>query len=227
MTQPKFSTRGTSAFSPRLLNAYVEATRGRYPEARADIAIARIAEPDNPLATALASMLPAEEPAPEAVQLPPDALREQASRLFREGDFQGARSKLLQAAEADPKLPRVHEALLRCHCALGDYGDAARTLMHILEAQEIATANPATFSIAIENGYADAATFEAHLIALRDECRDRPLGAELFLLLGAIEFDLARWADAASALQTWYDLETGERNAAVVRLLEHAAKQPR
>lgn len=215
-----------NAAPPRLLNGYVEATRSRFQEARSELAIALIAEPGNPLAAALGAILPKEAP-PEEVEVPPEALREQANRMFREGNFEGARSSLLRAAEAKADLPRVHEALLRCHFALGDYSAANRTLIHVLDAQQIATENPTKFNIAIEDGYADAAVFEQHLAALRDACRDRPLAAELFLLHGAIEFDRTNWVDAATALQTWFDLETGSRNEAALRLLEHARKQPR
>jgi tetratricopeptide (TPR) repeat protein len=219
-----------NAGTPRLLNAYVELTRGRYQSARDDLVVAKIESPANATVLALEALLLDDsfknDATPNGVRDDPSpkALYGRAEQLFKAGDYAAARSALLQAAEVDPKLPYVHEALLRCTFALGDFTEAARKLVELLAAQSVATGDASKFRIHLADGYTDNAEFQRHVDELRKLCTDQSIAAAPFLLLGAIEFDQRRYREAAAALQKWSELQPGERSAAAMRLLEYARK---
>jgi tetratricopeptide (TPR) repeat protein len=216
---------------PRLINAYVELTRGRYQAARDELVVAKSEAPANPMVQALDRLLQEDDfkndVTPNGVpnDMSPRALQGKAAQLFKAADYEGARSHLLRALEADPALPHAQEDLLRCYFALGDYDAAARKLDDVFEARNLAKADVSAFRILIVEGYGDTSVFETHLKALRDKCDDKPLAWQPFLLLGVIEFDQRRYEQAAKALQKYHDMKPGERSAAALRLLEHARKR--
>ncbi len=216
---------------PRLINAYVELTRGRYQSARDELVVAKSEAPANPMVQALDRLLQEDalknDVTPNGVpnDMSPRALQGKAAQLFKAADYEGARSHLLRALETEPALPHAQEDLLRCYFALGDYDAAARKLDDLFEARNLAKGDVANFRILIAEGYGDKSVFEAHLKALREKCDDKALAWQPFLLLGVIDFDQGRHKQAAEALQKYHDLKPGERSAGAIRLLEHARKR--
>jgi tetratricopeptide (TPR) repeat protein len=216
---------------PRLINAYVELTRGRYQSARDELVVAKSEAPANPMVQALDRLLQEDDfkndvtPSGVPNDMSPRALQGKAAQLFKAADYEGARSHLLRALEAEPALPHAQEDLLRCYFALGDYDAAARKLDDVFEARNLAKSDVSTFRILIKEGYSDTSVFENHLKALRAKCDDKSLAWQPFLLLGVIECDQGRHKEAAEALQKYHDLKPGERSPAAIRLLEHARKR--
>jgi tetratricopeptide (TPR) repeat protein len=219
---------------PRLLNCYVEVTRGRYGSARDELVVAKIESPGNALVIELDRILSREDyrndRTPDGVfdDPSPRALMAQAGRLFQEGDYEGAKAGYLRAMEGDPALPYLTVSLLRCYFALGDYDNAVRQLRQLFNEQEMADKEPRDFVLLLDAGYTSADEFEKHLKALKQECDDRPLSTTPWLLYGVIQLTRtnADPASARDALKVWHDNDRSrERDPILVKLYEYARKR--
>ncbi len=210
---------------PRLLNSYIEVTRGRYRAARDELVVPRVEAPGNPMVTALDALLQEPEFRDDAAQgsdtPSAKALHTLALQQFQDGKYEDARRSLLRAIETDPKLPLAHEALFVCSFALGDFEEAVQRLQHLFEFHEVATADLERFRVLVVPGYGDSDAFKNHMAALRAHCEARPLAHEPLLLLGVLELDRRRFNEAAQAFQKWHDLAPGQRDPAALRLREY------
>lgn len=226
-----------NAAIPRVLNGYIELTRGRYAAAREEVVVARIELGSNEMVKALDRLLSedafAGDVTPEGVpdEPSPRALIGQGDRAFKAGDWQGARRLYLRAAEADASLPFLTAALLRCDFALGDYAGAYLRLAQLLDDQKVA-AGEGRLQLPMVDAYGDATVYAEHLEALRKTCHEGgkdggiKLDAGVWALYGAIRFAEGGFKDAAFALQKWRDFTPdGQPGAGLLKLLETANKR--
>lgn len=219
---------------PRLLNTYVEITRGRYHNARDELIVARIESPDNPLVIELDRILSLEnfqqDRTPDGVldDPSPKALLGKADKLFRENDYEGSKVAYLKAMEADRTLPFLTVGLMRCYFALGDYDNALRQLNELLKDQEMADKEARDFVLLLDIGYEDPLKFEAHIANLKAECDDRPLSTTPWLLYGVIQLTRtnADFNAARDALKVWYENDRSKvRDPILVKMYEYARKR--
>ena len=217
---------------PRLLNTYVEITRGRYASAREELVVARIESPANQTVQALDRMLESDEfiqdVTPEGLpdDPSPKALLAKGDKSFRTGDYEGAKSFYLRAMEADPTLPFLNMGLVRCYFALGEYEDAVRQLQVLFAEQEMATREARDFQLALAAGYDDEEIFGKHLQALKDECEARPLSSKPWLLYGMALLNRSDFAGARDALKVWYENDTSKvRDPIALKFYEYARKR--
>jgi tetratricopeptide (TPR) repeat protein len=217
---------------PRLLNCYVEITRGRYDSARDELVVAKIESPANQMVLALERILESDDflkdRTPDGIQddPTPKSLMARADREFRAGDYQGALSTNLAAAEADPKLPYITAALLRCYFALADYDNAAAQLKLMLNEQKMSEREPREFQLPLEAGYDNIDTFRGHLEALKAECETRDINARRWMLYGVILLTRNDFNGARDALKEWHDLDTSKtRDPVMVKFYEYARKR--
>jgi tetratricopeptide (TPR) repeat protein len=220
-----------NAALPRLLNAFVELSTGAYASARAETQVALIGAAGNEMLKGMQRILQGEafqedRAAPRIEDRPtPRALIAAGGALFRKGDYEGARTELLKAAEASPREKDLAGALLRVYFALGDYARGARQAEALLAEQEIATKPAEEFKYYIESGYDSKDEFNKHLEALRKAAAEKVSAADEYLLLGVIQCARGQYRDAAHALGEWQGLNMDkEQNLAVRKLLEHARK---
>ncbi|MBX3459603.1 MAG: hypothetical protein KF696_06500 [Planctomycetes bacterium] len=226
-----------NAAIPRLLNTYIELTRGRYVAAREDLVVAKIELGANEMVKALDRLLLEEgfrnDITPDGVpdEPTPRALQGQGDRAFKAGDWQGARRLYLRAAEADAGLPFLTVALLRCDFALGDYAGAYLRLVQLLDEQKVAGGD-GRLQLPMVDAYSDAAAYAAHLEALRKTCHEGganggiKLDAGAWALYGALRFAEGAFKDAAFALQKWRDFTPDRQpNTGLLKLLETANRR--
>ena len=223
---------GPNAGLPRLLNCYVEITRGRYTSARDELVVAQIESPGNQMVLALERILDGEDfqadRTPEGVQDDPSAksLMAAADRDFRAGEYAAALSKFLAAAEADRKLPNMNLWLLRCYFALADYDHAAAQLKLLMAEQKMGEKEARDFRLPLDAGYDNAEAFATHLTALKTECETRQINATRWMLYGTILLARNEFTAARDALQEWYDLDTAKtRDPVIVKFYEYARKR--
>ncbi|MBK9975622.1 MAG: hypothetical protein IPP14_12695 [Planctomycetes bacterium] len=221
-----------NASLPRLLNAYVELSVGAYASARQEVQVALIGAPENDMLRQMQKLLDKDEYQRDALAPnlgdKPTAkmLLGQADTLFRRGEYDAARGVLLLAQEANPKEPKLNEALLRVNFACGDYTRAARLFETLLAEQNIGEKAATDFEFSMQAGYDRAAEFDKHLEALKKAASERTSAADEYLVLGAIYFTRGNWRDAAIALQEWKGLSREKQlNAALLKLLEAAQKK--
>ncbi len=227
-----------NAALPRLVNAWVELTRGRYRTAREELLVAKIELPTNEMVKALDRILAEDaflqDVTPDGVPEDPSprALQGQADKLFRAGDYQGARRAYLKAAEADAKLAYITLSLLRCAFALADYNDGYLRLVQLLDEQQAAMAEGKAFQLLVVDGYASAQVYAGHLEALRKHCEQGgkdggiKLDAEAWALYGAILMGESSFKPAAAALANWKAFAPDRQlNSGLLRLLEYANKR--
>ena len=219
---------------PRLLNTYVELTRGRYNSARDELVVAKIESPMNPLVLGLDKILDGEDfqndRTPDGVldDPSPKALLGKADMLFRQGDYDGSKVAYLKAMEADRTLPFLKLGLMRCYFALGDYDNAVRQLHLLFEEQDMANKEAREFVLLLDVGYDEPGLFEKHIEALKQECDDRPLSTTPWLLYGVIQLTRTNpdYVAARDALQTWHDNDRNKvRGVVMVKLYEYARKK--
>lgn len=219
---------------PRLLNTYVEITRGRYSTARNELVVAKIESPGNALVIELDRLLSQEDlqndRTPDGVldDPTPKALLGRADRLFRDGDYEGSKTAYLRAMEADPSLPFLTVGLMRCYFALGDYDNSVRQLQVLLKEQEMDRKEARDFVLLLDIGYDDPLKFSEHIAALKTECDERPLSTTPWLLYGVIQLTRtnADYRAARDALKVWYDNDRSkERDQVLVKLYEYARKR--
>lgn len=221
-----------NASLPRLLNAYVELSNGAYASARQEVQVALIGAADNEMLRGMQKLLDKEDYQRDAVAPnlgdKPTAkmLLGQADTLFRRGEYDAARGVLLLAQEANPREPKLNEALLRVSFACGDYTRAARLFETLLAEQKISERAATDFEFSMAAGYDRASEFDKHLEALKKAAADRTSAADEYLVLGAIYFTRGNWRDAAVALQEWKGLSREKQlNPALLKLLEAALKK--
>ncbi|MCC7508834.1 MAG: hypothetical protein IT464_05635 [Planctomycetes bacterium] len=227
-----------NAALPRLVNAWIEVTRGRYRAAREELVVAKIELPTNEMVKSLDRILAEEaflqDVTPDGVREDPSprALQGQADKLFRAGDFEGARNAYLKAAEADAKLPYITLSLLRCAFALADYNDGYLRLVQLLDEQQAAMADGKAFQLLVVDGYASAQVYAGHLEALRKHCEQGgkdggiKLDAEAWALYGAVLIGESSFKPAATALANWKAFAPDRQlNSGLLRLLEYANKR--
>lgn len=217
---------------PRLLNCYVEVTRGRYASARTELVVAEIESPANQVVQALGRILDGEgfqnDRTPDGIQDDPSAkaLLGQADREFRSGNYEAAKSGYLAAAEADRTLPFMTVTLMRVHFALGDYDAATTQLKLLFTEQGMVEKDARDFKLALESGYDKVETFNKHLDALKAECETRSMNASRWMLYGMILLSRNDYNSARDALQSWYDLDTARtRDPVIVKFYEYARKR--
>lgn len=219
---------------PRLLNTYVEITRGRYNSARDELVVAKIEAPMNTLVLEFDRILSMEsfqnDRTPDGVMDDPSpkALLGRADKLFREGDYEASKTAYLKAMEADRTLPFLTLGLLRCYYALGDYDNAVRQLQQLFKEQEMEKKEARDFVLLLDIGYDDPAKFGDHIAMLKAECDDRPLSTTPWLLYGVIQLTRtnADYQAARDALQVWYENDRSKtRDPVLVKLYEYARKK--
>lgn len=217
---------------PRLLNCYVEITRGRYASARDELVVAKIESPANLTVQALDRLLQQAQYQSDVTPggIPddpsPTVLRGKADREFRAGNFDAAKAAYLQAMEADSTLPYLTAGLLRCYFALGDYDNAVRQLQLLFTEQGMAEKQTRDFSLLLEAGYDSQEVFRSHLDALIAECEMRPLSTTPWLLYGVIQCTRNEFKAARDALQIWYDNDTSkQRDPVLLKFYEYARKR--
>ncbi|MBK8205727.1 MAG: hypothetical protein IPK87_02915 [Planctomycetes bacterium] len=227
-----------NAAMPRLVHAWIEVTRGRYRSAREELVVAKIELPTNEMVKALDRILAEEayqnDVTPDGVPEDPSprALQGQADKLFRAGDYAGARNAYLKAAEADAKLPYITLSLLRCAFALADYNDGYLRLVQLLDEQQAAMAEGKAFQLLVVDGYSSAQVYAGHLEALRKHCEQGgkdggiKLDAEAWALYGAVLIGESNFKPAATALANWKAFAPDRQlNSGLLRLLEYANKR--
>lgn len=217
---------------PRMLNSYVELTRGRYSSAREELIVARIESPANSTVNGLDRILKLDEyqvdvtPGGIPDDPSPRVLMTRADVKFKEGDYDGAKTLYLRALEADRKLPFLNLSLMRVYFALGDYDNAYRQLEVLFTEQDMQTRPAQDFKLLLDAGYASSATFDAHIAALKTECEKRPLSTTPWLLYGVIQLTRGGHDVAArDALKTWHDNVRGERSAILLKMYELARRR--
>lgn len=228
----------------RLLHCYVEISRGRYSNARADLAVAKIENAREPLVLALEKFLSKEgyqadrNAAGVADEPTPIVWQAKGDELFRKGDYTGAKDAYLSALDGDPKLKHLTAALLRVYFALGatdpgQYDNAYRQLVNMLTEQDIDNVEARVFELHIGSIYTDQTELDRHLNALRHYCskggRD---GNELqragpWALLGAIELGRGKYREALDGLAKWHEKDPSlpAPRKALVKLHEYARKR--
>jgi hypothetical protein len=217
---------------PRLLNCYVEVTRGRYNTARDELVVAKIESPGNLTVLALDRLLQQahfqSDVTPDGLpdDPTPNVLRGRADREFRAGNYEAAKTAYLQAMEADSTLPHLTAGLLRCYFALGDYDNAVRQLQLLFTEQGMKDKQPRDLSLLLEPGYDSQETFRKHLDALKAECDRRPLSSTPWLLYGVIQCTRNEFKAARDALQVWHDNDTSkQRDPILLKFYEYARKR--
>ncbi|MBZ0136547.1 MAG: hypothetical protein K8I27_09260 [Planctomycetes bacterium] len=219
---------------PRLLNTYVEITRGRFSSARTELVVAKIETPMHALVLGFDRILAKEsfqnDRTPDGVldDPSPKALLGRADRLFRDGDYEGSRGAYLKAMEADPTLPFLTLGLLRCYFALGDYDSAARRLTDLFKEQEMEQKEARDFVLLLDVGYDNLQKFEEHVAALKQECDERLVSTTPWLLYGVIQLTRTNtnYVTARDALKVWYDNDRSKvRDPILVKLYEYARRR--
>jgi hypothetical protein len=82
------------------------------------------------------------------------------------------------------------------------------------------------FKLVLESGYDNAATFTAHLDALKAECQTRPLNDTRWMLYGVILLARNDYTGARDALQAWFDNDRSKtRDPVIVKFYEYARKR--
>lgn len=233
-----------NAANIRLLHGFIELSRGRYANARADLAVAKLADAKDAMVLAMDKLLSREDMQSDrnaqGVADEPTPLAHQAKgdELFRKGEYEAARESYRRAEEGDPKLKHLTAALLRVHFALGatdasHYDTAYRYLLVLLTEQDIDNAEARQFELFIGSTYGDAAALEAHVAALRKYCKEGgSTGGELqragpHALLGAIELGRGNFNEAHDALKKWHEKDPTlpAPRKALVKLHEYARKR--
>ncbi len=230
--QPLIAARTTDLIAalPRLLLAACDISEGHYEQARTNVAVALRAEQKNTTLLEMSRLLAlskyqqdADVPkAPEVKE--PRALLGDGEKLFREKNYEAARSKYLAAAEADPTLKDVQLCLLKVNFALGDYERAATQLEELFVIQNVEAQGADSFLLPLAGAYGETAEFTKHLASLVAACSARPLSDKPWLLLGAIQFGRRNYSDASDALQRYADNTTATPNTAAIKLLESSKK---
>lgn len=217
---------------PRLLNCYVEITRGRYSSARDELVVARIESPANLTVQAMDRLLQQAQYQADVTPegLPddptPNVLRGRADREFRAGNYEASKTAYLQAMEADSTLPFLTAGLLRCYFALGDYDNAVRQLNLLFIEQGMKDKQPRDFALLLDAGYDSQEVFRSHLDALKAECDKRPLSSTPWLLYGVIQCTRNEFKAARDALQVWHDNDTSkQRDTILLKFYEYARKR--
>lgn len=216
---------------PRLLNSYVEVTRGRYNSARDELVVAKIEAPGNRLVVALDTLLSKEEyqrdTTPRGIPNDPSpkALFGRGERLFREGRYEEAKGAYLQALERDREIPFIAAGLFRCYFALGDYDNAYLQLEAMLKEQNIAERDASVFRLLLETGYDNKQPLKGHISALKEECAERPLSWKPWLVYGIVLLEQKDYGSALDALQTWYDNVTGQRDPVLEKFYDLAKQR--
>lgn len=217
---------------PRLLNTYVEISRGRYSSARDELVVARIESPGNQTVQALDRMLESDDfiqdVTPEGLpdDPSPKALLARGDRAFRSGQYEEAKSAYLQAMEADPTLPFLNMGLVRGYFALGEYEAAADQLQVLFKEQGMESKRARDFQLALAEGYDDDEVFSKHMKALKDECESRPLSSTPWMLYGMALLSRNDFTGARDALKIWHDNDTSKvRDPIVLKFYEYARKR--
>lgn len=232
--RPLLEARNTDLIAavPRLLLAACDISEGRYTQARTNLAVALRAEPRNATLQELSKLLgQAKYDVDTEVPRTPDAANPrvvlgEAERLFRDRQYEAARSRYLAAAELDPSLKDIPLCLLKVNFALADYERACTALEQLLAAQQVETLGADAYGLPLAGSFADSAEFTRHFEALRKACEQRPLSDKPWLLLGAIQYGRRSFADARDALQRYSEntLAPARPNGAAMKLLESAKK---
>lgn len=217
---------------PRMLNCYVEITRGRYNNARDELIVARIESPANLTVQAMDRLLQREDlqqdVTPDGIpdDPAPKALLGRADQAFRSGDYEAAKSNYLRAMEADPTLPYLTLGLLRCYFALADYDNAMRQLQILFTEQQMDKNEPRDFQLLVDAGYEDPEVFKQHLETLRQECNARPLSTTPWVLYGMVLLSRSDFSGARDALNIWHDNDTAKlRDPILLKFYEYARKR--